>query len=535
MNVTKLLPISTRGGFALAVIALAVSGCANLPAGQTEPVAASTPPATDSAKIAAAVAAGVTAGNAAGAKPGASPASVAQAAGAAAAAAVGPKPFADVIKDAKETKGLFAIWQKDEKVWIEIAPEQFGKPYLFTANLSRGVGEKGVYGGMMLRAQTHIVEFKRIGNSVQLIAKNQEFTGGANAAIAQGVKEGFTDSLIGATTVASQPHPDRKTVLIDVNALLLTDIPVGSGFTRRPHAQLHVRREELELRLGSDHAGPRSFIVAAHYTNPKATLPPVPTPTPPPPNPFPPFENLPDARSLFLGLTYNIATLPDAMPTRRADPRVGHFATSIWDFSTDKQFTAKTNYVDRWRLEKKDPSAAVSEPKEPIVFWIDRNVPDQYRAAVRAGILEWNKAFEKAGFKDAIVVRQQEAGRHVRYLRFPALDGAMVRGHRRRLRHRPVDDRPPHRRNSRCAGRNPGGVVAHPAHVHHRAGAWRVARVRRVQGLARPRRPGLHLRDRRARRNGVRPRPARGARRDRAGEPRGRSLRQRRTQGGRDA
>jgi hypothetical protein len=329
-------------------------------------------------------------------------------AGAAAAAAGQPRPFADVIKDAKETPGLFPVWQKDEKVWIEIAPEQFGVAYLFTANLSRGVGEQGVYGGMMLTDQ--IVVFKRIGNTVQLIAKNYGFTGGANAAIAEGVKEGFTDSLLGATTVVSQPHPGRKTVLIDANALLLTDIPVGENFT----TGIHMRSYTFDAKNSSfdgvhNSAEQSSFIVSAHYSNPRATLPPAPTPTPPPPNPFPPFTTLPDARSLFLGYTYNFAQLPDPpMPGRRADPRIGHFESQVWDFSTDTNFTPKTHYVNRWRLEKKDPDAALSEPKQPIVFWIDQTVPEKYRPAVRAGILEWNKAFEKIGFKDAIVVRQAD-------------------------------------------------------------------------------------------------------------------------------
>ena len=391
--------------FALTVSSLVLSGCASVPAAQS---ATAAPPTTDTTKVAAAVAAGVTAGSAASARPGASPASIAQAAGAAAAAAAGPKPFADVIKDAKETKGLFPLWQKDDKVWIELAPDQFGVPYLFTANLSRGVGEHGVYGGMMLTDQ--IVEWKKIGNTVQLIAKNFAFTGGDNAPIAQGVKEGFTDSLIGSTTVASQPHPDRKTVLVDANALLLTDIPVGSRFTTPISMRSYTfdaKNSSFDALHGT--ADQATFVVSAHYQNPRATLPPAPTPTPHPPNPFPPFTVLPDARSLFLGYTYNIAKLPDPMPARRADPRVGHFESEIWDFSTDAKYTPRTHYVARWRLEKKDPTAAISEPKEPIVFWIDRTVPEKYRPAVREGILEWNKAFEKIGFKDAIVVKQMEA------------------------------------------------------------------------------------------------------------------------------
>jgi hypothetical protein len=271
--------------------------------------------------------------------------------------------------------------------------------------LSRGVGEQGVYGGMMLGDQ--IVEWKRIGNAVQLIAKNYAFTAGRNAPIAQGVKEGFTDSLLGATTVVSQPHPERKTVLIDANALLLTDIPVGERFT----TGIHMRSYTFDAKNSSfeavrNSADQSSFVVSAHYQNPRATCLPRPTA---PPSPFPPFTTLPDGRSLFLGYTYNLAKLPEPMAARRADPRVGHFESQVWDFSSDSKFTAKTHYVNRWRLEKKDPAAALSEPTEPIVFWVDRNVPEQYRASVRDGILEWNKAFEKIGFKDAIVVKQQDA------------------------------------------------------------------------------------------------------------------------------
>jgi hypothetical protein len=95
------------------------------------------------------------------------------------------------------------------------------------------------------------------------------------------------------------------------------------------------------------------------------------------------------------------------MHARLADPRLGHFTSSRVDFTDDVTAKPRQYIVDRWRLEKKDPAAAVSEPREPIVFWLDKNVPQKYRASVTAGIVEWNKAFEKAGFKDAVVAKQQ--------------------------------------------------------------------------------------------------------------------------------
>jgi len=422
----------------LAALNLTLAGCAVDPAKDSAATAAVMVPGSQTpsevTKVAAAVAAGVAAGNAASARPGATAASVAQAAGAAAAAASGLKPFADVTKDAKETIGLFHAWQKDEKVWIEIAPDQFNVPFQFTSNLSRGVGEQGVYGGMMLGDQ--IVEWKRIGNLVQLIAKNYSFTGGTNAPIVQGVKEGFTDSLLGAATVQSLPHPERQSVLVDANALLLTDIPVGERFT----TGIHMRSYTFDAKNSSFEAirnspDQSSFVVSAHYQNGRATLPPA-SALAAAANPYPPFTTLPDARSLFLGYTYNFARLPAPMPPRRADPRVGHFETAVWDFSSDSKYSARTHYVDRWRLEKKDPGAELSEPKEPIVFYIDRNVPEKYRPTVRAAILEWNKAFEKIGFKDAIVVRQQDAegtintfdARHSTVRWFVSTDGGFAIG-----------------------------------------------------------------------------------------------------------
>ena len=123
--------------------------------------------------------------------------------------------------------------------------------------------------------------------------------------------------------------------------------------------------------------------------------------------PTPP-QTTPDARSLFVGYVYNFAK-PAAtpMPVRRTDPRLGHFFDVVTDLTNDLKSNPRQHLVTRWRLEKKDPSAALSEPKQPIVYWMDKNIPPQYRKSVEAGILEWNKAFEKIGFKNAVLAKQQ--------------------------------------------------------------------------------------------------------------------------------
>ena len=333
-------------------------------------------------------------------------------AGAAAAARPGepppPRPFADVVRDAKETKGLLGVWQKDEKVWLEIKPEQLDKPLFFGFSLQSGLGERFFLPGLM--GTEHLVEFHKVGNTLQLIARNLGVRAPAGTPLETAVHESYSDSLLASAPVASAPHPERKSFLVDAATLLGGDISGAQtaletayrvGYTLdRPNTSIE--------RAHSNDAG--TFItVRAHYAVPKLPSPPA-GPVPPgvaQPNPI---QNVPDPRSLFLSFTYNITSLPEhPMRPRIADQRVGHFTTAFVDFSKEGQEDRRTHYVERWRLEKKDPQAAVSEPKEPILVWMDKNIPERYRPAVQAGILEWNKAFERAGFKDAIVVRQQPA------------------------------------------------------------------------------------------------------------------------------
>jgi hypothetical protein len=145
--------------------------------------------------------------------------------------------------------------------------------------------------------------------------------------------------------------------------------------------------------------------VSLHFSVPKMPAAPL-TPNMNPQQASPPM-NTPDARSLFLGYRYNFARLPEPMTPRMADERVGYFTSSHVDFSDDLKASPSVHYVNRWRLEKKDPNAAMSEPVKPIVYWLDKNIPEKHRQAVIDGILEWNKAFERIGFKNAIQAKVQ--------------------------------------------------------------------------------------------------------------------------------
>lgn len=327
-----------------------------------------------------------------------------------------PQPFATVIKDAKKTDGLLTVWQKDDKVWLELKPEDFGKPFFLSPKISRGIGERGLYGGSMASrwggyGRPQIVEFQKVHNQVRLLAVNNEFVAREGSPEARAIAAGFSRSLLSSTAVASTPHPERKTVLIEANALFVNDM-LGLGMslnrTYRQNYSFDARHSGIDqVRAKPDLV---VFEVTSHYAAPTLAMP---TPGGPPagapaaPAPTTP-GSLPDTRSMFFGLHYSLGKLPDVpMTPRKADARLGHFTTTVQDFSSDLARTPRRYLVNRWRLEKKDPAAALSEPVKPIVFWLDKTIPLAYRGAITEGILEWNKAFEKIGFKNAIVTRQQ--------------------------------------------------------------------------------------------------------------------------------
>ena len=323
-----------------------------------------------------------------------------------------PPPFAVVIREARRIDGPLTLWQKEDKVWIEIMPAQWGKPFLLSPKIKSGIGEAFVLGGLMAypvngAGGPQVVEFIRIHNQVRMQARNTDITAKAGTPEARAVADSYSNSLLGVTPVASLPHPDRKSVLVEANGLFLNDI-LGVGMMlqrglRQGYSLDRTNSIITEVR-GSDaatiietqsHFFTGSVAVGGFGAPPGAPVPQMP-------------RFLPDARSLLVGLHYSLAPLPDVpMTPRRADPRLGLFTSTVLDFSSDLQMSPRQRYVNRWRLEKKDPAAETSEPVKPITFWIDRNVPLPYRETVRAAILEWNRAFEKIGISGAIKVEQQ--------------------------------------------------------------------------------------------------------------------------------
>lgn len=319
----------------------------------------------------------------------------------------GPPPeksFADVTKDFEAIKGLFTVYRKDDKTFLEIMPDQMDKVYLFSPTLESGIGERGFLSAQLL--DDFAFSFVQRGKNVQFVVKNLRFRASDDAAIKRAVARSFADSILASTKIESLPHPERKSVLVDLNAFMLTDVPL-IGYALESTYRLPYKLDPKNSAFTGFKGFPENNEIEAVLNFSVAQ--PLPPPLVPSPVQAPPPPNAPpDLRSLQFRVRYSLSTLPSSSYRPRiADDRVGHFTTNHQDFTDDTRDTPYVRYVNRWNLEKADPTAELSEPKKPIVFWLENAIPVQYRDAIAKGVLMWNNAFEKVGFKNAVVVKQQ--------------------------------------------------------------------------------------------------------------------------------
>jgi hypothetical protein len=296
--------------------------------------------------------------------------------------------FAEVIKDTQKSEGIFTIYrhQHKNKIYLEIKPEQLQKNFLATSTLESGIGEKGIYSGMPL--QDFLSYFQKIDNQIQFVVRNVNFRTREGDPQAKSVARSFSDSVLYTIPIKSI-HSERKTIIIDLGDLLLTDL---AGLA----SNLELAASPEQAYLGNAKVFPGNLELEAIFNFANAGK----------------YEGnnsdvLPDSRGFTLKVHYSLSELPKSKyQPRLADERVGYFLTAYQDLSKDERRDPFVRYINRWNLEKQDPTAAISPPKKPIVFWIDNAVPLEYRDAIKEGVLMWNQAFLKAGFKDAIQVQQ---------------------------------------------------------------------------------------------------------------------------------
>jgi hypothetical protein len=280
---------------------------------------------------------------------------------------------------------------KREKAYLALTPAQLERDYLLVTQLSRGIGELGLDGGTSIRSD--LIRFRRAGDRIELQVVNPRFAAVPGTPMAHTVDFSFGNSVAQSFAIATMR--DNGEILVDVAPFLLSDwADLGSFFQgvaaqRKLAGTITLDRERSSLEQIRLFPGNLEARVRLTYQSSRNFG----------------LETVPDYRWIPVGVHYSLLELPtEPMRPRYADERVGYFVSAIKDFSRDTAASFFVRYVNRWRIEKRDPGAPLTVPVKPIVYYIDRTVPNEWRPWVRAGILEWNRAFEDAGFRNAIQV-----------------------------------------------------------------------------------------------------------------------------------
>ena len=300
------------------------------------------------------------------------------------------KKWKDVIEDATAQEGLFKVWTKREDVFFELGEQHLDQPYLAALTLSKGIGARYVLGGLPITDL--MFDFHRVEDHVQIRMLNTLFRATDDPELSKAIELSYGNSILAQLPIESE-NEKEKTILVNMNEFFLSDIS-DMGFFLQLVLNKPARVEAKKTMYRKVKAFPQNVEIDALLT-------------------YSPMDrsglwvpSVPDNRFMEIGVQYSIHTLPaEPMKPRLADDRVGYFLTAYKDFTKDEAEDFFVHYANRWRLEKSDPEADISEPKKPIVFYVDHTVPQKYQRYVKEGIEMWRKAFEAAGFKNAIVAK----------------------------------------------------------------------------------------------------------------------------------
>lgn len=295
--------------------------------------------------------------------------------------------YTNLVKDAKVQSGLIKLIQKDGKLYAELTPGNLNKDYIIVTSIARGIGQGSLLGGMSWGfGDDWLWQFRKVDDKIHVVRRNIRFTAKKGTPEAKAVELAYTDSVLFALPIVAKAPGGG--MVIDLDSIFMGDLPQigqvlrGFSFTssRSTWSMVKALRDNVELE------------VAATYASSGAMS----------------LDTVPDTRGVTVNVHYSISALPNTgYQPRLADDRVGYFLTVIKDYTKQGDEDRFVRYINRWDLQKADPSAELSPPKQPIIFWLEKTVPFKFRKTIREGILEWNKAFEKAGFANAIEVRQQ--------------------------------------------------------------------------------------------------------------------------------
>ncbi len=314
----------------------------------------------------------------------------AQSAGSGDGAAPAPAAYAAFTKGQTPQRGLFTIWRKDGKVYLDLAKSQLDTDFIQTAVPANGIGGFGITPGVPYLSfpSARIVRFARVDNKVVVTWPNTAFIAPDGSAASRAIAASFAPSVIATAAVAAA---DADHVVVDASYLLgdLLDITdaLAQSFGTDKKPQSAYKLDDSRTYFGPTKAFPENVIVEVDQTwasgSPPAAM-----------------DTSTDARAIQIAVKYNIAQAPAAgtYVPRVADDRVGYYPNIQLEFGNDRVRQRQVHEIVRWNIAR-----------HPMTYYISNTVPEQYRDAIRQALLTWNQAFAPIGYPNAVVVKDQPA------------------------------------------------------------------------------------------------------------------------------
>jgi hypothetical protein len=314
-----------------------------------------------------------------------------------AAPAGGLKSIDEVTKTSRKVEGLFTVFQDTltGSTHLMILPEQLGQEFIYWAHTVDGVVDAGHFRGNFRDNRVFTVE--REFNRLQFVVQPTLFFFDPASPLSRAAHANVSPAVLAAEEIVAA-DPATGALLIKGDGLFLAETFSQVKPPSRPGPAQGFALGNLS-RSKTRYVDVRSYpmntdvVVDYVYENPAPMA--------------RGSAGVTDPRSVTIRLQHSFIAMPDNDYTPRfEDPRVGYFTERQTDMASPSA-TPYRDLIQRWHLVKKDPHAALSEPVEPIVFWIENTTPYAFRDAVRDATLEWNKAFEAAGFRNAVRVEVQ--------------------------------------------------------------------------------------------------------------------------------
>lgn len=311
-----------------------------------------------------------------------------------------PKPkkktgYASIVnKNTKTDKGLFDVHETKGKFYYEIPDKFLGTEMLLVTRLKEIPG--GLGGGYVnagTKVKTQVVVWEKFKKKLLLKVRSYNAVAEDSLPIYKSVKANNLEPIIYAFPIKAV-NKDSTATLVDVTKFFSSDVKAISGIPARFRRTYRVRRLDASRSfINSIKSYPKNVEVVQDFTfdadNPPSNR---------------------NTNTITIRVNQSMILLPEKpMMPRVYDPRVGYFTVGTVDYSSEKLKADSKRYIRRWRLEPKDPAAyargELVEPVKPIVYYLDPATPEKLRKYIKQGVDDWQKVFETAGFKNAIMAK----------------------------------------------------------------------------------------------------------------------------------